>query len=60
MITGLVIIANGGRSRMQQSVIAHESLRTTKLYDRTKKRLTYDEVDASDVKSFCISASNHS
>jgi len=28
-----------------QSMAAHESPRTTKLYDRTKERLTQDEVE---------------
>jgi hypothetical protein len=32
-------------SRHAQSMAAHESPRTTKLYDRTQERLTQDEVE---------------
>ena len=34
-----------GRARNAQEMAAHESPRTTKLYDRTKERLTQDEVE---------------
>ena len=33
-------LANGGTLEHAQSMAAHESPRTTKLYDRTKERLT--------------------
>ena len=36
---------NGGALEHAQSMAAHESPRTTKLYDRTKERLTQDEVE---------------
>jgi integrase len=38
-------LANGGALEHAQEMAAHESPRTTKLYDRTKKRLTQDEVE---------------
>jgi integrase len=38
-------LANGGTLEHAQSMAAHESPRTTKLYDRTKERLTIDEVE---------------
>ena len=37
-------LANGGALEHAQELAAHESPRTTKLYDRTKERLTQDEV----------------
>jgi hypothetical protein len=37
--------AFGGTLEHAQSMAAHESPRTTKLYDRTKERLTQDEVE---------------
>jgi site-specific recombinase XerD len=37
--------ANGGALERAQEMAAHESPRTTKLYDRTKERLTQDEVE---------------
>jgi hypothetical protein len=36
-------LPNGGA--LEQEMAAHESPRTTKLYDRTKERLTQDEVE---------------
>jgi site-specific recombinase XerD len=36
---------NGGALEHAQSMAAHESPRTTKLYDRAKERLTHDEVE---------------
>src|SRR6202140_1277763 len=36
-------LANGGALEHAQSMAAHESPRTTKLYDRTKERLTQDQ-----------------
>jgi site-specific recombinase XerD len=38
-------LANGGALEHAQSMAAHESPRTTKLYDRTRERLTQDEVE---------------
>ncbi len=38
-------LGNGGALENAQSMAAHESPRTTKLYDRTKDRLTQDEVE---------------
>jgi hypothetical protein len=38
-------LANGGVLEHAQETAAHESPRTTKLYDRTKERLTQDEVE---------------
>lgn len=38
-------LANGGTLEHAQTMAAHESPRTTKLYDRTKERLTQDEVE---------------
>jgi integrase len=38
-------LGNGGTLEHAQSMAAHESPRTTKLYDRTKERLTQDEVE---------------
>jgi integrase len=36
---------NGGSLENAQAMAAHESPRTTKLYDRTKERLTLDEIE---------------
>ena len=38
-------LSNGGVLEHAQEMAAHESPRTTKLYDRTKERLTQDEVE---------------
>jgi integrase len=38
-------LANGGALEHAQEMAAHESPRTTKLYDRTRERLTLDEVE---------------
>ena len=38
-------LGNGGVLEHAQSMAAHDSPRTTKLYDRTKERLTQDEVE---------------
>ena len=38
-------LSNGGALEHAQSMAAHESPRTTKLHDRTKERLTLDEVE---------------
>ena len=38
-------LSNGGTLEHAQSMAGHESPRTTKLYDRTKDRLTQDEVE---------------
>ena len=36
---------NGGTIENAQQIAAHESLRTTKLYDRTSDQLTLDEIE---------------
>jgi integrase len=38
-------LENGGTLEHAQAMAAHESSRTTKLYDRTKERLTLDEIE---------------
>lgn len=38
-------LANGGQLEHAQEMAGHESPRTTKLYDRTKERLSQDEVE---------------
>ena len=38
-------LSNGGALEHAQEMAAHESPRTTKLYDRSKERLTQDEVE---------------
>jgi integrase len=38
-------LSNGGALEYAQEMAGHESPRTTKLYDRTKERLTQDEVE---------------
>jgi site-specific recombinase XerD len=38
-------LANGGALEHAQEMAAHESPRTTKLYDRTRERLTLGEVE---------------
>jgi hypothetical protein len=38
-------LANGGALEHAREMAAHESPRTTKLYDRTKERFTQDEVE---------------
>ena len=38
-------LENGGTLEHAQAMAAHESPRTTKLYDRTKERLTLDEIE---------------
>jgi site-specific recombinase XerD len=38
-------LSNGGALEHAQEMAAHESPCTTKLYDRTKERLTQDEVE---------------
>ena len=44
--TGITAYLGNGRAlEHAQSMAAHESPRTTKLYDRTKDRLTQDEVE---------------
>jgi hypothetical protein len=42
---GSLPVGDGGALEHAQSMAAHESPRTTKLYDRTKERLTQDEVE---------------
>ena len=44
--TGLTnFLANGGTLENAQAMAAHESPRTTKLYDRTGDQITLDEVE---------------
>jgi hypothetical protein len=38
-------LSNGGALEHAQETAAHESPRTTKLYDRTREHLTQDEVE---------------
>ncbi len=38
-------LLNGGTLEHAQAMAAHESPRTTKLYDRTEERLTREEVE---------------
>ena len=38
-------LANGGALEHAQEMAAHESPRTTKLYDRTSDRVSLDEVE---------------
>jgi integrase len=38
-------LENGGTLEMAQAIAAHESPRTTKLYDRTADAVTLDEVE---------------
>ena len=38
-------LANGGTIENAQAIAAHESPRTTKLYDRTGDEITLDEVE---------------
>ena len=46
LATGITAyLSNGGALEHAQEMAAHESPRTTKLYDRTKERLTQDEVE---------------
>jgi hypothetical protein len=40
-----VYLENGGRLEQAQQMAAHESPRTTKLYDRTKDEITIGEVE---------------
>lgn len=40
-----VHLENGGRLEHTQQMAAHESPRTTKLYDRTKDEITVGEVE---------------
>ena len=42
---GAPVAANGGALEHAQEMAAHESPRTTKLYDRTRERLTQAEVE---------------
>jgi hypothetical protein len=38
-------LQNGGTIEKAQAITAHESLRTTKLYDRTADEITLEEVE---------------
>ena len=39
------LIRNGGTIENAQAIAAHESPRTTKLYDRTSDEITLDEIE---------------
>jgi len=39
------LLENGGTIENAQAIAAHESPRTTKLYDRTNDEITLDEVE---------------
>jgi hypothetical protein len=41
----MAYLGNGGAFEHAQTMVRHESPRTTKLYDRTKERLTLDFVE---------------
>ena len=44
--TGITtFLLNGGTLENAQAIAAHESPRTTKLYDRTRDEITLDEVE---------------
>ncbi|CAN5857034.1 hypothetical protein BH24DEI2_BH24DEI2_18830 [soil metagenome] len=44
--TGITVyLKNGGTLEKAQQIAAHESPRTTKLYDRTSDELTLDEIE---------------
>ena len=43
--TGITAYLDNGALEHAQAMAAHSSPRTTKLYDRTKDRLTQDEVE---------------
>ena len=46
MTTGITnYLQNGGTLEKAQQIAAHESPRTTKLYDRTSDQLTLDEIE---------------
>lgn len=38
-------LSNGGTIEKAQAIAAHESPRTTKLYDRTSDQITLDEIE---------------
>ena len=38
-------LLNGGTLEHTQTIAAHESQRTTKLYDRTSDEITFDEIE---------------
>jgi integrase/recombinase XerD len=44
--TGITVyLEGGGTSEKAQAIAAHESPRTTKLYDRTQDQISLDEVE---------------
>jgi integrase/recombinase XerD len=45
MYPGIGLLENGGAIENAQAIAAHESPRTTKLYDRTDNEITLDEVE---------------
>jgi integrase/recombinase XerD len=44
-IAGRIPLENGGTLEHAQQIAAHESPRTTKLYDRTTDQITLDEIE---------------
>jgi hypothetical protein len=45
-VTGITAyLQNGGTLERAQQIAAHQSPRTTKLYDRTKDEISLDEVE---------------
>ncbi len=40
-----IYLENGGTLEKAQQIAAHESARTTKLYDRTSDTITLDEIE---------------
>ena len=53
-------LANGGALEHAQEMAAHESPRTTKLYDRTKERLTQDADSGGSRPGFRDDLAHHS
>jgi hypothetical protein len=45
LVTLLAYLQNGGTLEHAQQIAAHQSPRTTKLYDRTKDEISLDEVE---------------
>jgi len=45
LLIGVTYLQNGGTLEHAQQIAAHESPRTTKLYDRTQDEISLDEVE---------------
>jgi hypothetical protein len=52
-------LENGGTIENAQAIAAHESPRTTKLYDRTSDDITLDEVERIAIRSLVNAASSY-